>query len=69
MEGTAAEEVSAGGEEGIINNSDNTTGDLQGVPVVDVDEASVVDTSEDEEENSHDDDETIDDGITVPLMT
>lgn len=55
----------SGDEDGIVDNNGGAMG-VRGVQVVDVDEGSIVDISEDEVENSEDDDETIDDGISVP---
>ena len=53
-----------GGEEGIVDNNGDAMG-VRGVPVVDVDEGSVlIDISEDEVENSDNNEETIDDGLT-----
>jgi hypothetical protein len=55
--GKSAVEIS-GDEGGIVDNNVNATG-VRRVPVVDVDEGSVVDISEDEVENSDNDDETM----------
>ncbi len=50
----------------VINNKKNDMTDVRKVPVVDVNEGSIVHTSEDEVENSGEENETIDDGISVP---